>query len=173
MPSTILYNYLFSVCVMLQNSLFLQVYSREQMNKIKIILLLVVVACVAVVRAERKVKPGQAYMFGVSASFTDSVVYITDVQLLDTVYFQPKGDYLAERALYSNQLQFYLEEQCGKSHQTCAVFYHRSRKKIEKIYSSVKKKYAKDKTVVVQPLGADSFRFKTEEHQNLQMKKEE
>ncbi|MCM1107658.1 MAG: hypothetical protein NC388_01250 [Clostridium sp.] len=142
------------------------------MSKIKLIFLLAVACCVAQVRADQKAKPGKAYMFGVSMSFTDSIVYITDLQELDTVYFQPKTGYIAERTLYSAQLQLYLEEQCGQTNQTSTVFYNRSRKKLEKTFLSVKKKYAKNKEVVVQPVGTDKFRFQTEMYYTGQLIKE-
>ncbi len=142
------------------------------MNKVKIISLLVFMTCVWTVRAEQKPKSDRVYMFGVSASFTDSVVYITDLQVVDTAYFLPRSGYLAERTLYSSQLQLFLEEQCGQTNQTGTVFYHRKRKKLERIYLSVKKKYAKDKAVVVQPLGTDRFRFQSEKYNTGQAVKE-
>ena len=54
------------------------------------------------------------YLAGVSASFTDSLVYFTDVQYLDSAAVDDKG-LLVGRALYSIQLKDYLEQkQNGK-----------------------------------------------------------
>ncbi len=49
------------------------------------------------------------YAFGISASFTDTVVYFTDIQILDSAKVSKEG-FLAHRELYSYQLKNYLKE---------------------------------------------------------------
>ena len=49
------------------------------------------------------------YAFGISASFTDTVVYFTEIQILDSVSLSKEG-FLAHRELYSYQLKNYLED---------------------------------------------------------------
>lgn len=44
------------------------------------------------------------YAFGISASFTDTVVYFTDIQILDSAKVSKEG-FLAHRELYSYQLK--------------------------------------------------------------------
>ena len=48
------------------------------------------------------------YMFGVGASFKDSVVYFTEVQLVDSVVLDKNG-FLPSRVQYSYQLKNFLE----------------------------------------------------------------
>ena len=55
-------------------------------------------------------KTEKVYMFGFSASFNDSLVYITDIQGVDSVEIEPKTDFLVGRTAYGNQLQFYLAD---------------------------------------------------------------
>ena len=47
-------------------------------------------------RAKNYVTP-KAYMFGFSASFNDSIVYFTDIQEVDSVWFMQKRKLLAEK----------------------------------------------------------------------------
>ena len=50
------------------------------------------------------------YAFGISASFTDTVVYFTEIQILDSAKVSAKEGSLAHRELYSYQLKNYLED---------------------------------------------------------------
>ena len=54
------------------------------------------------------------YAFGISASFTDTVVYFTDIQILDSAKVSKEG-FLSHRELYSYQLKNYLEDKDRKS----------------------------------------------------------
>ena len=58
------------------------------------------------------------YMAGVSASFTDSLVYFTDIQFLDSAQVDGKG-FLVGRSQYSVQLKDYLETKEGGKNRTC------------------------------------------------------
>ena len=71
-----------------------------------------------------KVERTTVYIFGFSASFTDSVAYITDVQQLDSAYIETKYDFLMDRVVYSDQLQTYLEAVKQMPNSTCTVFFH-------------------------------------------------
>lgn len=68
------------------------------------------------------------YLAGVSASFTDSLVYFTDVQYLDSAAVDSKG-LLVGRALYSIQLKDYLEQKQNGKNRTCFIFFSRKKKK--------------------------------------------
>ena len=57
-------------------------------------------------KAKNYVAP-KAYMFGFVASFNDSIVYFTDIQEVDSVWFTQKKDMLAGRSNYSGQLRSY------------------------------------------------------------------
>ena len=49
------------------------------------------------------------YAFGIAASFTDTVVYFTDIQILDSAKVSKEG-FLTHRDLYSYQLKNYVED---------------------------------------------------------------
>ena len=74
------------------------------MKSIKILcsLLLVLTVCSAFSLKGSK----SVYIVGVSASFTDSLVYFTEIQLLDSVSLD-KNKMLPERSQYSYQLKNY------------------------------------------------------------------
>lgn len=74
------------------------------MKSIKILcsLLLVLMVCSAFSLKGSKGK--SVYIVGVSASFTDSLVYFTEIQLLDSVRLD-KNKMLPERSQYSYQLK--------------------------------------------------------------------
>ena len=71
-----------------------------------------------------KVERTTVYMFGFSASFTDSVAYITDIQQLDSAYIDTKTDFLMDRVVYSEQLQTYVEALELMGNCTCSVCFH-------------------------------------------------
>nr|WP_261976322.1 hypothetical protein [Phocaeicola barnesiae] len=96
-------------------------------------------------------------MAGVSASFTDSLVYFTDIQLVDSAALDSKG-LLIGRSLYSMQLKDYLEQHQDGKNRTCFMFFNTKKRKLEKEISKLKQKYQKGNTLVLKDLG-DSFRF--------------
>ena len=99
------------------------------MKSIKILcsLLLVLTVCSAFSLKGSK----SVYIVGVSASFTDSLVYFTEIQLLDSVRLD-KNKMLPERSQYSYQLKNYLENEEGLTNRTCFVYFSNSRKKLQK-----------------------------------------
>ncbi len=92
------------------------------------------------VSAKRKMIP-EAYIFGFSASFTDSVVYFTNVQAIDSTWIDSKTKFLLGRENYSYQLKDYFTHKQGQPARTCIVFYERKKKDIEKAFLKLKKKY--------------------------------
>ena len=61
----------------------------------------------------------KAYMFGFSASFNDSIVYFTNIQEVDSVWFTQKKSMLAGRSHYSNQLREYCNDKLNQPKRTC------------------------------------------------------
>lgn len=102
-------------------------------------------------------KNKKVYIVGVSASFTDSLVYFTAVQPLDSVKIVNKM--LPERSQYSYQLKNYLEQEKGMSDRTCFVYFSTSKSKLEKTVNKIKTKYKKGKILVMNDLDANAFRF--------------
>lgn len=89
----------------------------------------------------KHVKAPQMYMFGFSTSFTDSVVYITDIQELKGVWIESKSKFLLSRDNYSYQLKNYMDEQLQQPNRLCMVFFSTSKKGVEKKLAKLKKKY--------------------------------
>lgn len=104
-----------------------------------------------------KAKPVHA--FGVAASFKDSVVYYTEIQVLDSVRLD-KTNFLPQREAYTYQLKNYLEYTLNKSDYTCMIYFSESRKKLEKELSKVKSKYKKGNASVIRMIDSHDFIFK-------------
>ena len=104
-------------------------------------------------KKEKEEEPKRVYMYGVSLNFNDSVVYMTDVQYLDSILIQKDGS-LQNHANYSQQMKIFLEGTLGESNQTCAVIYSDNRKKLEKRYVKMRKRYQADKEKVLMKLGS-------------------
>lgn len=102
------------------------------------------------------------YAFGVSASFTDTVVYYTDIQVLDSVALDKNG-FLPHRDLYSYQLKNYLELEKGLPNRTCMIYFSENKKKLSKEAVNVLGKYRKNKIITVREIEAGSFQFKKPE----------
>lgn len=98
------------------------------------------------------------YAFGVSTSFTDTVVYYTEIQLLDSVHLDKNG-FLPNRELYSNQLKNFLELDMNLLNRTCMIYFSNSKKGIDKEVVKILGKYKKNKAVGLQKIEAEKFRF--------------
>lgn len=103
--------------------------------------------------------PKTVFAFGVSASFKDTVVYFTEIQVLDSVQLDKQG-FLPNRASYSYQLKNYLEGTKNLPHQTCMIYFSRDKAKLQKQEKKLGNLYAKDKNVTIQVLTASEFQFK-------------
>jgi hypothetical protein len=90
--------------------------------------------------AQNRVVP-KAYMFGFVASFTDSIVFFTDIQEVDSVWLMPKKNILAGRSNYSYQLRNFCADSLGFKNRTVVVVSSLKRKDIEKKYAKMKKNY--------------------------------
>ena len=82
----------------------------------------------------KKVQVPKMYMFGMAASFNDTIVYFTNVQEIDSAWIEKKNKFLQARQLYSLQLRDYLASAKQMPHRTCIVYAHKNRKKVEKKY---------------------------------------
>jgi len=88
-----------------------------------------------------KMRCTTVYMFGASASFSDSIVYFTDIQVVDSVWLDEKTDFLVSRWDYSNQLRSHFT-QTGHPNRTCIVCYSTEEKDIRKKYAKMRKKFS-------------------------------
>ena len=112
-------------------------------------------------KKEKIEEPVRVYLYGVSLNFNDSLVYMTDVQYFDSVKIGKDGS-LPNYANYSQQMKIFLESTLGESNQTCAVIYSDNKKKLEKRYVKMRKKFQADKEKVLMKLGS-AFSFLKEQ----------
>ena len=98
------------------------------------------------------------YAFVISASFTDTVVYFTEIQILDSVSLSKEG-FLAHRELYSYQLKNYLEDNLLQQNSTCMIYFSENRKKLEKEATKILNKYKKNNRMTVSRIDSDKFHF--------------
>lgn len=101
------------------------------------------------------------YMAGVSASFTDSLVYFTDIQFLDSAVVDGKG-FLVGRQQYSLQLKDYLETKEGGKNRTCFMFFNVKKNKLQKELMKLKEKYKKGNNMVLKSVNPE-FKFEKAE----------
>lgn len=137
------------------------------MNKLKFIfisMLGIVMLSSFTAPKEKKDKadePKRVYLYGVSIDFNDSLVYMTDIQYLDSVLILKDGS-LQNYANYSQQLKIFLEGSQAEDNQTCAVIYSDNKKKLEKRYVKMRKRYQADKNAVLMKVGSAAFSFRKE-----------
>ena len=126
------------------------------MKSLRYILLLAVT--LLTVEASAKLElTDNIYMFGFSASFKDSVIYATDIQNPQGLWIDTKHDYLINRDEYSHQLKVYLAEKQQQENRVCMVFFYTKKKKAEKEYLKLMKKYKQG--YEVRYLNENDFKF--------------
>lgn len=104
------------------------------------------------------------YLFAVGINFNDSTVYLSDIIPVNYLRLEQKTGFLPYRTDFSLQFREYLEGKLGLVNETTSVFFHKKRKKIEKYYSKLKKRYLDEGVkdmIVVDP---QKFSFKLPEY---------
>ncbi|MDR0659187.1 MAG: hypothetical protein LBG18_09725 [Mediterranea sp.] len=125
--------------------------------KIALLSVAVLMVCSA---ASRKSKP--VYAFGFSASFTDTVVYCTEIQVLDSVHLDKNG-FLPYRDHYSYQLKNYLEYQKGEKNRTCMIYFSNNPARLSKERAKLLDRYKKDEAIRPEELKQAEFSFRKPE----------
>lgn len=90
--------------------------------------------------AKKKQAP-KMYICGFSASFNDSIVFFTDLQEMENVWYESKTKFILSREEYAIQLKSYLTNECGLKARTCIVLCDRKKKKVEKKLMKLKRQY--------------------------------
>ncbi|WP_321423907.1 hypothetical protein [uncultured Bacteroides sp.] len=130
------------------------------MKFVKIVLPAIVMLCVLSSFTILKKENKSVYAFGVSASFVDTVVYYTEVQVLDSVKL--KDGFLPKREAYSAQLKNYLESK-GDANRTCMIYFSESKNNITKEFEKLSDKYKKNKSISFKKIEKAEFQFKKPE----------
>ncbi len=123
------------------------------MKTLQYIALVVLLLTAAAPHAAAKKKPiygqNKLYVFGFSSSFNDSTVYLTDIHTIDSVWMNNKANFLINRDNYTWQLRNHVEA-AGLPHRTCAIFFAKKQKQIEKRMARVVNRSEKRGNVVAQ-----------------------
>ena len=107
-------------------------------------LTLLALAMTAMLPSQIQAKPvvaPKAYIFGFVANFTDSVIYMTDIQTVDSMWYDSKTKFLLGRNNYSYQLREHFASELNMPHRTCITVFALTRKQAEKKYLKLKNKY--------------------------------
>lgn len=123
-------------------------------------------ACTMGMAAKNTPEMTRIYMFGFAASFTDSVAYQTDIQQIDSAWLDNHG-LLLDRSLYSLQLQYYIEGQRQRKNATCTVFFNTNRRRLERTWNKVHKRYERAEGLQLNTLPPADFTFKAEEYRPI------
>lgn len=126
------------------------------MKFVKIVASLFIVLAMCTASTLENKKNGM-YIVGVSASFTDSLIYFTDIQFVDSVNVD-KNKLLPMRSQYSDQLENYLEQVKGMKNRTCFIYFNEKKSKLEKNINKMKDNYQKEGKSILRELG-DEFKF--------------
>lgn len=102
-------------------------------------------------------------MFGVGISFTDSVVYETEIQVLDSVWLSRDRGFLEDRTLYSLQLQYYMERQ-GVKNAVCTVLFNKSQSSLKSKWEKIRKRHTQSESQRFKIVPLSEFRFQPEEY---------
>lgn len=118
------------------------------------------------IHAQGKERCTPIYIFGTSASFNDSVIYITEIQIIDSAWIEEKTGFLVRRADYSNQLKNHLINR-GLPSRTCFVTYATKEKDILKKHAKLRKKFngtkKHPKNYDIRMIDEEEFKFSTEQ----------
>ena len=126
------------------------------MKFVKIVASLFIVLAMCTASTLENKKNGM-YIVGVSASFTDSLIYFTDIQFVDSVNVD-KNKLLPMRSQYSDKLENYLEQVKGMKNRTCFIYFNEKKSKLEKNINKMKENYQKEGKSILRELG-DEFKF--------------
>lgn len=134
------------------------------MNTLRYIMLAVLLMAMLPQKARAKtvVKP-KGYLYGFVANFTDSVVYFTDIQEVDSIWYDTHSRFLLGRDQYAYQLRNYFNETLKMPHRTCIVSFGLTRKDAEKKLIKLRKLYTGKKAgrYEIRHLNENQFRFTT------------
>ena len=112
--------------------------------------------CLGAEAKKKQQKP--VYLFGYGVALLDYTTYLSAVVTLYSATIDSKTKVLNSIVRYSNQFRSYLEA-LYESHVTCAVFYDKSKAKLEKKYLKIRRRVNEDKSLKLTEIPANEFKF--------------
>ena len=116
------------------------------MKRYSIVAIFMMLLCCAVFAAK---KPKTIYMLGVSYSFSDSIVYFTEIQKIDSIVFDAEHKFLPNRQHYSYELTDFMAFKENRPGRPSAVFYSKKLSAMQKKEAKLKKKLLKKNKAVM------------------------
>ena len=98
------------------------------------------------------------YLFGASFSFSDSVVYFTEIMPVEGAKLDAKTDFLLHRQYYAYELKDYMNFQENMPGRTSVIYFSDKRSKLEKQEAKIRKRLVEKEGKTVRYLG-DKFKF--------------
>lgn len=129
------------------------------MKSIKTILLALAFILVTISGFAKGKNDSGFYLFGVSTSLTDSIVYMTDIQFLDEAKMSDL-DFSKTVSRYSIQLQNYVSVMIDTKFQTAAVYFSKKKSLVEKDRKRVLNKFVKKNKMLHVSVPSEDFEFK-------------
>lgn len=132
------------------------------MKKALLILLLMLVAAVGIARDKKEgkkakeIKEVPVYILGASISFSDSVVYFTEIQELGAMVLE--NGFLPHRQYYAYELKDYMNFNENMPGRISVIYFDEKRSKLEKQEQKIKKRLVEKEGLTVRYLG-DKFKF--------------
>ena len=118
---------------------------------------LAIIALLAVFTAQAQKKGEGVYVMGASLSFTDSIVYFTEIQYLEEVQLEDKTNFIPFRQHYSYELKDFMSKE-GMPGRISAVYFSEKESAIKKKEAKLKKRLEKKDNKVVRYIGS-KFEF--------------
>lgn len=128
------------------------------MKKILLLTITLLLSATLTLSAKKKQQTAQTvYLYAISASFNDTIVYITDIQTVDNAYMERKH-ILGGLQEYVQQVDRYFNAK-GMTRRINTVFFQTKRSKAEKQFVKLRKKYTRS-DINLQILPQGEFTFK-------------
>ena len=127
------------------------------MKRTLLISFLALFAAVSAVQAKGD-EEKTVYLLGASFSFSDSVVYFTEIMPVEGAKLDEKTKFLLHRQYYAYELKDYMNFQENMPGRTSVIYFSEKRSKLEKQAAKIKKRLVEKDGKTVRYLG-DKFKF--------------
>lgn len=104
----------------------------------------------------KEVEPVTVYIWGASMSFSDSIVYFTEIQKLDAVVME--NGFLPYRQYYAYELKDHMSFEENMPGRISMIYFDEKLKKLEKKEQKIKKHLMEKENKIIRYLG-DKFKF--------------
>lgn len=128
---------------------------RNYMKTIKITLICAFLCAFVSAFAKDGNKP--VYAFGVADSFNDSIVYYTEIQVLDSASLQQ--GFLPQREAYSYQLKYFVEGVMHRPDRLCMIYFSTNKKSLQKQQQKLLARYLKKRNMSPFVINIERFVF--------------